>query len=103
MIARENLANLLLNKERDMCPAHIGSPMRYPRCTSSASVQWKVITDVRFNTDGQISSFAHTGPAPVDAFERWAFSTFPGLCDVPIQCPVTLLDIIDEYLQTTTP
>ncbi len=63
----------------------------------------EVTADVRFNTDGQITSFAHTEPEAVDAFERWAFATYPGLCDPPNQCPVTFLDIIDEYLETTTP
>lgn len=56
--------------------------------------------DVRFNAEGQITSFAYTADETLDAFERWAFSTYPSICDPPAECPVTLLDLVDEYLGT---
>ncbi len=54
--------------------------------------------DVRFNVEGQITSFAYTADETLDAFERWVFSTYPSICDPPAECPETLLDLVDEYL-----
>ena len=35
-----------------------------------------------------------------DDFFKWAFQTYPNLCDTPAQCATALLGIVDEYLDT---